>query len=370
MRRCIKKYKPLFVVASLVFVIILVAASPGTKDLETGSYPLLYPENFGNRIYLPADNPLTKEGVYLGRMLFYETRLSSNNKISCATCHKQELAFTDGKSFSEGVDGRLAERSAMSLANLLWVKNLFWDGRVQSLEEQAVFPITNAHEMNQSLEKSAKKLSVTKLYPPLFKLVFGNDSVTGNRIVKALAQFERTLISANSKYDQYLAGTYKPSEDELKGMDLFMTIPDPQRNIRGANCGRCHGTAKTFIELYHNNGLDSFPKDKGREAITGKAIEKGRFRVPTLRNIALTAPYMHDGRFKTMEEVIDHYNEHLVQNDLLSPLLQDASNTVNGRKLDLTSEEKKNLALFLNMLTDSLFITDKRFSNPHNNRLN
>ena len=352
---------------AIAIVILITLASTVefiTPVIETGPYPLSYPDNFGNRIFIPVDNPLTKEGVYLGRMLFYETKLSANNKISCATCHQQKLAFTDGKAFSEGIDGKLTARSSMSLANLLWVKNLFWDGRAKSLEEQATVPVTNPHEMNQPFENAVKKLSATNTYPPLFRLVFGNDSITGDRIVKAISQFERTLISANSKYDQYLNGTYQPTAAELNGLNLFMRVPQPEKNIRGANCGRCHGTAKIFIELFHNNGLDSFPKDPGRAGITKMDMDKGRFRVPTLRNIALTAPYMHDGRFKSLQEVVDHYNEHLMQVLTLSPLLQDVSNNKNGKKLELTGKEKNDLISFLYMLTDSSFITDKRFADP------
>ncbi|MFT3681734.1 MAG: cytochrome c peroxidase [Ferruginibacter sp.] len=360
-----RTYRIYIAVTVLVAGAMLVAAAPGYRAFKTEPYLLIYPENFGNRVFIPPDNPLTKEGVFLGRMLFYEPKLSSNNKISCASCHKQELAFTDGKTFSEGVDKQLTDRNAMSLANLLWVKNLFWDGRVEGLEQQAMVPITNAHEMNQSLDAGAKKLAADKKYARLFAKAFGNDSISGERIVKALAQFERTLISANARYDQYLRGEYKPTEQEINGMNLFMTIPNPASNIRGANCVRCHGTVKTFIELYHNNGLDSFPKDNGRQVITGRYMDKGSFRVPTLRNIALTAPYMHDGRFKTLEEVVDHYNEHLVQVKELSPLLQEASNSKNGKTLELTAAEKKDLLQFLNMLTDSSFITDKRFADPN-----
>ena len=355
------------VLFGLVAAVLLLSATGSADPVETGPYPLVYPENFGNQFTIPANNPLTKQGVYLGRMLFYEPLLSSSNAISCASCHQQTLAFTDGKAFSDGVNGEKADRSSMSLANLLWVKNFFWDGRVKGLEEQALFPMTSPHEMNQSLAVSAKKISALKTYKYLFKLVYGNDSVTADQIVRALAQFERTLISANSKYDQYLRGAYQPTVAEMDGMNLFMQSPNPKNNIRGANCGRCHGTAKTFIELFHNNGLDSIPTDGGRQKLTGNAIDAGRFRVPTLRNIALTAPYMHDGRFKTLEEVVDHYNEHIANSPSLSPLLQNVSNDQDGRTLGLSNTEKHNLVSFLQLLTDSLFITDKRFSDPHKN---
>ena len=325
---------------------------------------IAYPDYFGGRIELPADNPTTTQGVYVGRMLFYETALSANNRVSCATCHQQKLAFTDGRRFSEGADGTPQPRNTMSLANLLWVRHLFWDGRANGLEQQAQTPLTAIHEMGQSLEASAEKLRNKKIYAPYFREAFGTDSITGDKIVKALSQFERTLVSAGSRYDKYLQGRYQPTPSERNGIALFYTNPNPAGNIRGAACSHCHGGPKTFTELFHNNGLDSIPKDPGREKITGQPYDKGRFRVVTLRNIALTAPYMHDGRFNTLEEVISHYNEHIIENDLLSPFLQNNSNTAGGQSLDLTPQEKKDLLAFLHMLTDSSFITDKRFSNP------
>jgi cytochrome c peroxidase len=350
-------------------LLICLSATVVNQPMATNTpLPLNYPSYFGNRIFIPAGNAVTEEGVYLGRRLFYETRLSANNRISCATCHRQEFAFTDGKPFSTGIDGTLTERNSMSLANLLWVRNFFWDGRANGLEEQAKTPLTNPHEMGQSLQASAQKLLATKTYPLLFKKAFGSTMITGDGILKALAQFERTLISGNANYDKYLRGEYQPTASELNGIALFFTNPDPNKNIRGAACGHCHGGPKTFSELFHNNGLDSLPGDAGREKITSQSIDKGRFRVVTLRNIALTAPYMHDGRFKTLSAVVDHYNEHIQQSETLSIFLQNNSNTVNGSQLDLTVQEKKDLLAFLHLLTDSSFITDKRFSNPFLNK--
>ena len=336
-----------------------------THDMETGPYQFIYPANFGNRIILPVDNPTTKEGVYLGRLLFYEKRLSADNTISCASCHQQERAFTDGKPFSEGVSHALAARNAMSLANLLWTRKFFWDGRVASLEEQAAFPLTNPHEMAQPLDASAAKLRQASIYPALFKQVYGDDAITGDRIIKAISQFERTLISCNSHYDQYLRNAYRPTDEELKGMDLFMTGPQPDKGLRGANCIHCHGGVKTYMELFHNNGLDSIPKDAGIETLTGLVTDRGRFKAPTLRNIALTAPYMHDGRFKTLAEVVDHYSDHIKESASLSTFLRAESKQQGGRSLQLHPEEKKQIIAFLNMLTDSTFITDPRFSDPN-----
>lgn len=358
-------HKGSIVLLLLAFSLILSAWNYINDVIPTGPYQLIYPANFGNRTNVPDDNPTTKQGVYLGRLLFYEPHLSANNTLSCGNCHKQQLAFTDNRPFSVGVDGVETTRNSMSLTNLLWTRKFFWDGRAASLEEQAAMPLTNPHEMGQSLEASAKKLSQIPFYPKLFEAVYGDGTITGERICKAISQFERTLISANSRYDQYLRGSYKPTVGELKGMELFNNGPQPEKSIRGANCAHCHGGVKTYLELFHNNGLDSLPKDAGIETLTGLPGDKGRFKVPTLRNIALTAPYMHDGRFKTLAEVVDHYSDHVIQSPSLSTVFRDESNEVGGKTLKLLPQEKREIIAFLNMLTDSTFITNPEFSDPH-----
>ncbi|MBS1662686.1 MAG: cytochrome-c peroxidase [Bacteroidetes bacterium] len=340
-------------------------ASGPTQSGSAGSgptpYPLKYPAYFGNRVNLREDNPLTVEGVALGRYLFYEKRLSRNNTVSCSGCHQQARAFTDGRAFSLGFDGVQTRRNSMSLTNLLWVRQFFWDGRVGSLEEQAVVPLTDAHEMGQTLEGSADKLRGDARYRRLFAAAFGGDSeggqggkvVTGERIVKALAQFERTLISSDARYDRYIRGDYQLTASERRGLDLF---------FGSAGCGRCHGGPKIFNETYHNNGLDRVFKDSGRAMVTKMAYDRGRFRSVTLRNVELTAPYMHDGRFGSLPEVIDHYNEHVEASNTLSPSLRDTAQR--PIRLGLTAVEKKDLLAFLHTLTDSTFITDPRFSEP------
>ena len=221
--------KPFFFLGLCVLFTFVATRSRESSgpEVETGPYELKYPSNFGNRLTIPANNPLTKPGVHLGRLLFYEKKLSANNALSCGTCHQQRLAFTDGLAFSNGIDGTPTSRSSMSLANLAWVRQFFWDGRAKSLEEQAITPLTDPHEMGQSLEVSAQKLQQTSGYPPLFKRAFGSDTITGERLTKAIAQFERTLVSANSRYDQFLAGTYQPTDQEKRGHDWFMTHPVP-----------------------------------------------------------------------------------------------------------------------------------------------
>jgi cytochrome c peroxidase len=226
--------------------------------------------------------------------------------------------------------------------------------------------MTNPHEMGQSLDESAKKISEVESYRPVFKIVYGDERVTGERIIKAITQFERTLISANSKYDQYLRGTYSATQEELKGMTLFNTGPQPEKGIRGANCVHCHGGAKNYMELFDYNGLDGIPKDACIETLTGLSSDRGRFKVPSLRNIALTTLYMHDGRFKTLDEVIDHYSEHIQESASLSTFIRGESNEPGARSLKLLPDEKKEIIAFLNMLTDSGFVNNPEYSIPHN----
>jgi len=339
----------------------MVAWKAADDPVPTGPYVLQYPASFGGRFTIPADNPTTQEGVYLGRLLFYEPRLSSTSTISCASCHQQSRAFTDGLPRSVGVSGKLTQRNSMSLANLLWVRQLFWDGRSNSLEEQALVPMAHVDEMGIISGSAARKLRQLAPYPALFKRVFGSDTITDVRIGKALAQFERTLISASSPYDKYLAGTYALTPAEQRGLQLFTSAPNPERGIRGGNCTHCHGGPKLYQELFHNNGLDAQFMDTGRQAITGQPLDQGRFRVPTLRNIALTAPYMHDGRFAALADVLEHYSDHVQA----SPNLANELIPANKGGLHLTAADKADLLAFLTILTDSSFINNPQFADPH-----
>jgi cytochrome c peroxidase len=354
--------KPGFVFFSIGIIILLSAFLQKGGTGAPTSYPLIYPAYFGHRINIRDDNPLTNEGVALGRRLFYEKRLSANNTISCGICHQQQHAFTDGRQFSLGFDGTPTKRNSMSLANLLWVRHFFWDGRAASLEDQALTPLTNPHEMGQSPDSAVLKLKDSPFYPPLFTAAFGSDSITPDRIIRALTQFERTLISANAAYDRYIRGEYQLDPSEKRGLDLFFGNTNTAMGGRGTGCGNCHGGPKTFNETYHNNGLDRQFKDSGRAEVTGKSYDRGRFRVVTLRNIALTAPYMHDGRFATLQEVIDHYSDHLEPSETLSATLKDTANA--PTRLWLTQQEKSDLLAFLHTLTDTAFINDSRFSDP------
>ncbi|KGJ89261.1 cytochrome-c peroxidase [Thalassotalea sp. ND16A] len=323
---------------------------------------------------IPADNPLTKEGVALGRLLFYDKRLSADNTVSCATCHLQRLAFTDGKARSVGVSGKELAFNSMSLANTLWgPQHFFWDGRAQSLEEQALIPIQHPDEMAQDLDQLIDELTADEHYLKLFRQAYGE--INAKNIAFAIASFERTLVSANSKYDQFLRGELKLSADEELGRKLFMAHPDVKASLRGGNCIDCHSQFLTSgfnakFDGFANNGLDSDSNLKpGLEKITKMKADRGKFKVPTLRNIALTAPYMHDGRFATLRQVLDHYDQGIKVSATLSPLIMEATNQPSDSEqlqisLNLSEDEKLAIIAFLHTLTDYTFIDNENFSNP------
>lgn len=270
-----------------------------------------------------ADNPITVEGVALGRMLFYEKKLSGNNTQSCGSCHKQELAFTDGLAQGIGEQGQRTPRGTMPIFNLLWSKSFTWNGGMPNLEEQLIVPITNPVEMNQDLNQLVNELQTDPNYPYLFKKAFGTDSITIPLVQKAIAQFERSIVSGNSKYDLYLQRKINLTNDEFQGSLLFA-------DMQKGDCIHCHTIGGTFTNFdFKHNGLDTPTAgsviDVGRYPVTKEGTDSMKFKTPTLRNIALTAPYMHDGRLKTLEDVIDfydsgyHYNKNLDVNMALLP---------------------------------------------------
>lgn len=281
--------------------------------------------------------------------------------MSCGSCHVQATAFTDTNRFSKGIDGVKGTRNSMAISNVLWQSKFFWDGRAPSLEEQALAPIENPVELHQSLNDAVAKLQASSNYPSLFKKVFGSDSITAANIAKAIAQFERTLISSNSKYDKYLRKELDLTASELRGRALFYTHPSPENGLRGGNCGDCHTGDLAGNGSFHNNGLDSIFTDIGLGNITKNLYDNGKFKTPSLRNIGYTAPYMHDGRFKTLQEVLDHYNEHIKGSLTVDPLLS-ATNTLGAKQLELTAQEKEDIINFLNTLNDSDFISNPKFS--------
>lgn len=356
--------------AGVAAIYIFGAPKKAATPLANFSAPFIY-----GRFQVPNDNPLTTESVALGRRLFYDPRLSGNNQISCATCHQQEFAFTDGLKASVGVSGKPLAFNSMSLANLMWgPQRFFWDGRSESLEDQALQPIQHPDEMAQSLDELMAELAADAVYVELFDAAYGEMSA--NAISKALANFQRTLISANSRYDQYLRGEISLTAEEEKGRKLFMAHPDAKVSLKGGNCIDCHSQFvtsgfSTGIDGFSNNGLDG--EDNllpGLSTVTGKPAHRGFFKTPSLRNIAVTAPYMHDGRFNSLEEVLDHYDEGIQDSSTLSPLIVEADNQPLAERgkgeisLNLTEDEKNAIIAFLHTLTDSDFLSEKRLSNP------
>jgi cytochrome c peroxidase len=314
------------------------------------------------KVSLPPDNPLTVEGTTLGERLFHEPRLSRDDSLACSSCHQQERAFADGaKRFSLGVDGQEGRRNAMPLFNLAWQREFFWDGRVAGLRHQTLAPIQDAHEMAASLDAVVEKLQRDPAYPELFRRAFGEARITPERLGLALEQFLLTLVSQNSKFDRAARGETELSDLEKQGLRLFVTEYDPARDWRGADCFHCHGGNLFTSGAYANNGLDRACTDLGRFAVTHQDADRGRFRVPSLRNVEVTAPYMHDGRFKTLEEVVDHYNSGIQPSPTLDPNL--AKHPQLG--LNLSVADKKALVAFLKTLTDENFIHSTTNSTPN-----
>jgi cytochrome c peroxidase len=299
---------------------------------------------------LPRDNPLIEERIALGQKLFHDTALSRDGTLSCASCHLTANAFTDPRRFSIGVEGRIGARNGMPLFNLAWKTRFFWDGRAPSLREQTLKPIQDHLEMDETLENVVAKLEKTSKTD--FALAFDSDAITSERIGLALECFLLTLTSFDSKFDRSLQGKEQLTDEEKRGFELFMTEYEPRMGQKGADCFHCHGGPLFSDHQFHNNGLSPIETDTGRERVTQDERDLYKFSTPSLRNIALTAPYMHDGRFETLEEVIEHYDHNLRRSPTLDPNL--AKHPPTGMRL--SSEDKKALVAFLKMLTDEKFV--------------
>lgn len=316
---------------------------------------------------IPPNNPLTVEGIELGRHLFWEKRLSKNNTVSCGSCHFPDAAFSDNNPFSVGLYGELTSRNSMALANMAWNTDFFWDGRAPTLEEQLFEPVRNPIEMDLSWPEAELIIGEIPDYQEMFSAAFGSPCVDSVRISMAMAQFIRTMISARSKFDRaYRYGEEPLSASELRGLELFLgeggdpnIFPGGQN---GGDCFHCHGGGLIqFTNFqFHNNGIDSVFTDLGRGGVTGNWFEEGHFKTPTLRNIELTAPYMHDGRFNTLHEVVEHYNSGGHDSPTLDPLMK-----FQGVGLGLSPQDIDDLVNFLESLTDNEFIEDERFHDPH-----
>ncbi len=317
------------------------------------------------------DNPTTNAGATLGRVLFYDTRLSANDSVSCASCHLQRHGFSDPRRLSVGFDGRSTRRHAMSLTNARYYARgrFFWDERAETLESQALVPIQDPIEMGLMLGALEEKLRAAPHYPPLFERAFGSRAITADRIARALAQFVRALVSYRSPYDEARAAgppgsasfAARLTETARLGHRLFVAVPGA--GVRAAGCGGCHVTAAQISLSPRNIGLD--PAGSGDEG-----AGDGRFKAPSLRNVAVRAPYMHDGRFATLREVIAHYNAEVQPHPFLDMTLLDRRLAVTGGpvqpvQLSLTDVEIDALVAFLHTLTDDAFLTDPKFADPY-----
>ncbi len=360
--------RKLFISCSLLIMIVSLSFYACKKDNTTEETPkstAYVAPSIQNFRPMPADaaNPMTLEGIALGKKLFFDPILSRDSTISCSSCHKQENSFSDLRPRSRGVDDMPGPRHSMALINLAWQKDrFFWDGRVNSLREQAGKPIEDELEMHLPIAQAEQRLQRHPEYVDLFWKAFGTKTVTKDLITKAIEQFEKTLLSYNSKFDKYARGEVELSASELRGLDIFKT--------EKGDCFHCHSSTapEVFISpdrTFANNGLDSVSSvldfaDFGLGKFTGNTNDYGRFKIPTLRNLAFTAPYMHDARFATLDEVIDFYNDGPKGSLTLEPIMREKANKrveLTGHwGLNLSTQEKADLKAFLLTLSDSTFI--------------
>jgi cytochrome c peroxidase len=308
------------------------------------------PKGFPKPVYDFSKNPLTEEGFQLGRNLFYDPILSKDNTISCASCHLQQTGFAHvDHDLSHGIDGKIGTRNSLSLQNLAWSKDFMWDGGINHLDVQAINPITSPDEMDETMQNVVLKLQKSEKYQNLFYEAFGTKKITGQLVLKALSQFEVQLVSANSKYDKVIRKEESFTVMEQKGYELFKS-----------NCASCH-TEPLFTNYnYENNGLetDATLNDIGRMRITENNEDFQKFKVPSLRNVQFTFPYMHDGRFKTLNQVVNHYNSGISKSKTLSDKRQ--------KPMNLTDNDRTDLVAFLKTLTDSEFLFNEKYSFPKN----
>ncbi len=311
------------------------------------------------------DNSLTVQGVKLGRMLFYETDLSLDGSMSCASCHRQQHAFSVSLQFSSGVHGLPGGRQSMGVFNMAWnTNNFFWDGRAVLLRDQSLRPIEDSLEMAETLVNVIAKLSAKPAYRDQFTRAFGSAEINAERMSLAMEQFMNSIVSVDSKYDRSLLGQVALTDSEERGRELFFAEYDPFfPATSGADCAHCHAPRNFENDQFMNNGLESdgTVTDYGRELVTGSAADRGKMKVPSLRNVQLTAPYMHDGRFQTLEQVVEHYNSGLQPSSTLDPALENTR--VTG--LMLSAQDKQDLVAFLRTLTDETLPTRAEYSDPH-----
>lgn len=351
-------------VSSSIADALVLPASPYNYANPTLPAHLLTPQIQGQD-NTPAANPTTNAGAALGRVLFYDRRLSANQTISCSSCHQPEHGFSDPRQFSVGFDGGLTGRNSMGLTNARYYLrgNFFWDERAATLEDQVLMPIQNEVEMGMTLDLLVQRIDAEPFYDELFTAAFGTAEVNSTRISRALAQFVRSIVSGSSKYDLGVPTNFSNfTALENQGRQIFQGP--------AGGCATCHGS-DNFVpgNAIFNNGLENPYADKGLGEVTGLTSDEGFFKVPSLRNIELTAPYMHDGRFATLEQVVEFYNSGVVNHPNLSPQLRlppgpPGSPPPGPRRLNLTTQQKAALVAFLKTLTDTSVTTNPKYSDP------
>lgn len=331
----------------IITLLFLTACKKELTEVPGGNeYSFRAPSHFPEPYYQFENNEVSQEGFILGRKLFYDKRLSLNNTVSCASCHIREYAFSDpGKKVSTGVEGRVGVRNSPALFNLAWSPSFMWDGGINHIEIMPLAPVTDHNEMDMNMQDLMSKLDTLDEYSLLLQSAFGTREMNDQRFFYALTQFLTLLVSSESKYDRFLEGKVQLTDEELEGKYLFEQ-----------NCAACHAGVLFTDHSYRNNGLLLDPEDNGRERISLNPDDRGKFKVPSLRNSVLTYPYMHDGRFETLEEVIDHYRFGVNLTATTDPAL------VNG--ITLSEEEKAKLIAFLSTLTDAEFCYNPVFGNP------
>ncbi|WNJ20130.1 cytochrome c peroxidase [Pontibacter sp. G13] len=342
---------PIILISSVLFSCCGGDEPPPTPDPSLDPIELELPAHFPVP-NIPSDNPMTQAKIDLGKKLFFDKRLSADSTIACASCHLQENAFSDPNAVSVGVEGRTGERNAMSIQNLVFAQFLFWDGRSETLEDQAVEPLLDPREMNISLEELERRLTADAQYPDLFQHAFGGVP-TSERFAMAIATFERSVVSYESKYDQYVESQDSTifSELEWRGLKLFF---DETPGIQHPECFHCHGgfNFDDQADVFSDNGLD-FSPEPGRAEVTGDFFfDQGKFKVPSLRNVEHTAPYMHDGRFATLEEVMDHYQNRGDRIVGTNPFIN---------SIFLTEGDKTAIIAFLKTLSDPNYLTNPAY---------
>ncbi|NNK89085.1 MAG: cytochrome C peroxidase [Saprospiraceae bacterium] len=371
-----KYYSQFFIIFSFLFILfngcsddpaaVVDYDNIDLTDIEYSpeNYTITYPQSSFPAPEIPEDNPMTRQGVDLGKFLFYDPVLSADSTMSCASCHLQIGSFTNNLPVSVGIDNIAGTRSAMSLLNVgFYNKGLFWDGRTTTLEELSLLPVTDEIEFHNEWPNVIGKFRASDKYRSMFRKAFGIENsgeITKELAAKAMSQFQRTLNSSGeSKYDRVMAGKAVFTDQELMGFEIYFDVSE---DLPDGECFHCHNDPLMTTNQYLNNGLDEAEDfsdfaDLGHGKVTGIPFDNGRFRIPTLRNIVHSAPYMHDGRFQTLEEVLDHYNSGGKPSPNKDPLIQ---------PLGLTQEHLDAVLVFLHTLTDETFMNNPEFADPTN----